>query len=103
MSAQSHSAPVILFSRTCRHAELNVAVISNDMQIMVRSQMVPASIQKVHVLHAALHSQLLRCCLIEFLTPVIVLRALLQEAQLHGDVERMRDVPIAHGGDRKDS
>lgn len=65
--------------------------------------MEPASIQKVHVMHVALHTRLLCCCLIEFLTPVIVLRSLLQEAQLHGDVERMRDVPIACGGDEKDS
>lgn len=73
------------------------------MQITMTSQTELAPIQKVHVLHVALHTQLLCCCLIEFLTPVIILRSLLQEAQLHGDVERMRDVPIACGGDEKDS
>lgn len=48
-------------------------------------------------------TELLCCCLIEFLTPVTVLCLLLQEVQLHGDVERMGDVPIAHQGDKKDS
>lgn len=106
MSAQLNTLPQSCFclqTGRCRHAELNVTVVSHVVQITVRSQAEPSSIQKVRVLHIALHTQLLCCCLIEFLTPVIALRSLLQEAQLHGDVERMRDVPIAHRGDEKDS
>lgn len=98
MSAESHSAPLIFLS-----SDLSMQGWMLQSSLMTCRSLWDHRQRQPGYKRCMWQTQLLCCCLIEFLTPVIVLCLLLQEVQLHGDVERMGDVPIAHWGDEKDS